>query len=365
MSEKKFAIVFFCVIEGFFLLNVLFWHVAVRPTFYDKDGHGDLARLGSYRCSYSMTKIPHYAKTHINFTDYLRMEDKPKIDIVTIGDSYSNGAAGSWYQDYLADRYGKSVLHINIAGYEPAELLIMIEQSGWMQEMAPKVVILESVERKMQDRYGRRDIKAPEISKEKIIQKYVPKNIGTHQQENQQNLSKQNQLQSVMLEANKRYIHNKLKYANNSKQVSDDVNVETLECPLFTNQNQENILLFYHDEFWYKEETPDYVTINQVINDLSDRCKRHNIKLVFMTCVDKFDLYYPYIKDKNDSAENPFFEEFEKYPKQYIFINTKKILRTMLDEGEQDVYWMDDTHWSWKGQQRVVDYLMNELSAVL
>ena len=46
----------------------------------------------------------------------------------------------------------------------------------------------------------------------------------------------------------------------------------------------------------------------------------------------------------------------------YVFINTKQILREMLAEDEMDVYWQDDTHWSWKAQQRVVDYMMEKLN---
>ena len=81
-----------------------------------------------------------------------------------------------------------------------------------------------------------------------------------------------------------------------------------------------------------------------------------------MICADKYDLYYPYLSAKNEYTENPFFEEFEKCPKSYMFVNTKKILQSLLEAGEKDVYWMDDTHWSWKGQQRVVDALMKDLA---
>ena len=99
------------------------------------------------------------------------------------------------------------------------------------------------------------------------------------------------------------------------------------------------------------------------MNALADICARHNIRFVFMPCVDKFDLYYPYLENKDEYAENLFFEEFEQYPARYILINTKETLRKKLEEDEKDIYWVDDTHWSWKGQQFVGDALMEKLNA--
>jgi len=37
----------------------------------------------------------------------------------------------------------------------------------------------------------------------------------------------------------------------------------------------------------------------------------------------------------------------------YKFIDTKKILTRMIDNNITDVYYSDDTHWSWKASQEI------------
>lgn len=356
MNEKKFAIVFFCFAEIFFLCNIVFWHMVVKPTFVDYDGHGDLTRLAGYDGGHPMTRLPRYARRHIRLSDYLQMENKPPIDIITIGDSFFNGTAGTWYQDYLAEKYGKNVIHIHPAGCELAELLMLIEKEGLLQEIAPKAVVLGSVERRIQNRFGGRTLKVPTISKEVVIKNNMNVREGTGASGVGAGF-----IPDVMWKANKKYLNNKVKYWKDPKRLSEDVQKEMLVTPFFTNPGQENTLLLFHDDFWYRDGEADYEKINGVMNSLAGLCAKHNIRFVFMPCVDKFDLYYPYLQDRDSYKENLFFETFETYPKQYICINTKRILREMLEEGERDVYWMDDTHWSWKAQQRVADALMKEL----
>ena len=359
MNEKKFTIVFLCIAEFFFLLNILFWHMIVKPTFVDYDGHGDLTRLAGYYCGYPTTRLPQYARKHIPFADYLQMENKPPIDILTIGDSFSNGNAGSWYQDYLADRYEKNVTHIHASVCELAELLMLIEQNGMLQEISPKVVVLETVVRRIQDRFGSRALRVPTISKNTFIQTNIRIQEGTG---GASGVGK-GVFPDVMWKANQKYVSNKIKYMKDTKRLAGDVYRETLTKPCFTNPGQENTLLFFYDDFWYRNGKADYEKINREMNALADICARHNIRFVFMPCVDKFDLYYPYLENKDEYAENLFFEEFEQYPARYILINTKETLRKKLEEDEKDIYWVDDTHWSWKGQQFVGDALMEKLNA--
>ena len=242
-------------------------------------------------------------------------------------------------------------------GYDAAAILKTMEKNGLLKEISPKVVILETVERSVQGRFGKREIKDYKMSKETFI-KFNLLRDG----ENKQNSEHFDWFPNIMVEANIKYIFNKIKYRHHKNQLSGEVNQEILVTSCFTNPNQEKLLLFYHDDLWYQNTKINYTKINQAVNDLSDCCSQHGIQLVFMVCADKFDLYYPYLKDKENYAPNPFFEEFETYPKRYIFINTKKMLQSLLAKGERDVYWMDDTHWSWKGQQRTVDVLIEELA---
>ena len=40
-----------------------------------------------------------------------------------------------------------------------------------------------------------------------------------------------------------------------------------------------------------------------------------------------------------------FFHYFEKFPKKYIYINSKQILKSEFKD-KKDMYFFDDTHWT-------------------
>ncbi|MBK5276386.1 MAG: hypothetical protein JJE30_15255 [Desulfuromonadales bacterium] len=94
--------------------------------------------------------------------------------------------------------------------------------------------------------------------------------------------------------------------------------------------------------------------INANINQVAELLAKRGIRLYFMPCVDKYDLYSPFIVN-NKKPRNEFFETFRQLPKRYTFVDTKQILAAQLKEGVQDVFYPDDTHWSWKASQRVFE----------
>ena len=352
MNSKKFTVVFIFIVGGFFFLNLAFWHIFVKPTFITRDGHGDLSRLGMYVSNESQTAPIQYPGKCILFSEYVALEKKPHIDIVTIGDSFSNSGQ---YQAYLTSQYGKTILHV-YSQDDCVTTLRTMEENGYLAEISPNTVILESVERYMQSRFGKSDIHSTGVSKEHFAKKQIKK------ENKSQSNAEENWAPGLMMSANLKFIKNKTRYFSKDNRLSDEVYIEKLSTPLFTNPTHEEILLFYYEDLRYMNESTNYKQINKTLNDLADDLSLQGINLVFMTCVDKFDLYYPYIQDKNPYPENHFFEEFDTYPKRYIFINTKRILEEMLATGEKDIYWFDDTHWSWKAQQRVVDDIMKKLN---
>ncbi|MBE0599115.1 MAG: hypothetical protein IH614_17860, partial [Desulfuromonadales bacterium] len=63
-------------------------------------------------------------------------------------------------------------------------------------------------------------------------------------------------------------------------------------------------------------------------------------------------LYAPYIVD-NPFPPSRFFELLRPLAKNYRFIDTETILREELTKGTKDLYWLDDTHWSWKASEAI------------
>ena len=78
--------------------------------------------------------------------------------------------------------------------------------------------------------------------------------------------------------------------------------------------------------------------------------------------VDKYDLYYPYIEDKENWQEKNLFAQFMKLPRNYVWIDTKTLLRRALEEEQtRDLYWADDDHYSWKAQQIIGDEIARQI----
>ena len=71
-----------------------------------------------------------------------------------------------------------------------------------------------------------------------------------------------------------------------------------------------------------------------------------------MPSVDKYNLYSKYIQN-NQYQQSRFFEILRPLKKEYNFIDTKMILTRMLDNNITDVYYSDDTHWSYKASKEI------------
>ncbi len=113
-------------------------------------------------------------------------------------------------------------------------------------------------------------------------------------------------------------------------------------------------LLFLRDDVKRGTHTniETIMLMNRNLNTLAEKLATRGIKLFFMPCVDKYTLYSGYLKD-NPYPKSIFFEELRKLPKCYRLIDTKAILAEELEKGEKDIYYADDTHWSWKASEKI------------
>lgn len=93
---------------------------------------------------------------------------------------------------------------------------------------------------------------------------------------------------------------------------------------------------------------------NDSLNTLAERLAGKGIRLCFMPTVDKYTLYSDYLVRK-PFPQSTFFEDLRKLPKHYTLIDTKAILAAEVAKGEKDVFYADDTHWSWKASRLIFD----------
>ena len=102
----------------------------------------------------------------------------------------------------------------------------------------------------------------------------------------------------------------------------------------------------------YNEETIYHINSN--LNQLAKLLKTLNIKLYFMPASDKYNTYHPYIIATPYGKSN-LFSLFATLPKIYYFVNTEKILQDQLRQQTIDLYYSDDTHWSFKANKAIAN----------
>ena len=347
MTSKKYILCVASVLYAFMIINLILWHGVVGHVFM----LGEFSRIGSTVFPEPLTEYIHYSQHHAEFANYAASGLKESFDVLTIGDSFTNGKDGGSYPDCLVNNYGLKVLNVRLTNYDPVQTLYILNESGWLDEISPSVVILESVERSAQKRLGG-----------KIV---IPLKMGADDVKHllriplsDENLS-YGLMPAVMIQANMKYLTNKLHHLRNPEELSPEACITKLERNFFTNTGYENTLLFLAEDLEYLTEPLNAEIMNQNLNNAANLLKAKGIKLLFFAGVDKYDLYYPYIIDKKGRPENPFFHKIrELQGKDYVFVDSMKLLREALERGEQDVYWLNDTHWSHKGIKLVCDELV-------
>lgn len=81
-----------------------------------------------------------------------------------------------------------------------------------------------------------------------------------------------------------------------------------------------------------------------------------------MPSPDKYDMYYDYIIDKNKYPRPLFFDFLETENKNYLYLDSKKILQKDF-AGRKDIYFYDDTHSSPWATQIIAEELTKILSS--
>ena len=356
MTSKKYTLVLTGLLFAFFYTSFICWHCAIKKLYTHDSGHGGFDNMGSFFYTPPTTPQAKYSKHHTEFQDYVKSNSPKNFDVLTIGDSFSTIAGGCFYQDYLADKYGLEVLNVPQGKFNALEMLYALDYSGWLDEFKPRFAILESVERSCNARFGLKDINLS-INLKKFREKISNMAVNKDKQSEFKKT-----FSSIIVKANLKFVFDKIFMLFHDDRLSTEAYFTKLNQPLFTNPGQEDLLLFYWKDLDYLKMPFDTQQINTNFNKAAQYFSDKGIKILFMPCVDKFNLYYPYIEHKKYSPENKFFDEIETLDKNYTLINTKNILRKLLAQGEKDVYWLDDTHWSWKAQQAVGDEIAKILS---
>lgn len=345
----------FCIVFGIFFLlflagNAWVWFGYTRPLLTRQGGQlvGDLARMGyQATCIHPRSKVFDLPRRHLKAGDW----KGEKVDMVTLGDSFSNGGAfgrNPFYQDFIAS--GDDLTVLNLPPLPDTANLIetvtVLLNSGYLRELGVRHVLLEMVERTCNSRLALPvdfDRTRPLADVRKF---YAGRPIGVG---GKSDLPKVGFLNT----GNFKFLFYNFGYLISDNSLGSQVYRVRLDRPLFSGSNGDVLLFLDKDiEVRRYNDSAQTMALNDNVNQLARRLAAEGITLTFMPVVNKYTLYREYIP-ANPYPESQFFQTLRGLPREYRLIDTAAILGERLAAGEQDIFYIDDSHWTWKASQAI------------
>jgi hypothetical protein len=350
-NYKKYTFLFIIIFLLIIVFHAITWHTISKKVLLvdDQIYNGDLGRTSFKvdsifpRESFKVKKARTLNKKHFVFKDRKSKE----VDVITIGDSFANAATqgkNPYFQDYIATYNNFKVLNILPHFGNFIETVAMLDNSGLLDELKPKAIVIESVERFSVSRFSNNVDLSKNIEKKRL--KKILKNTRNYYQTKDPYISFINSQNFRAANFNIQRIFNpygEYKFAILAPMKKD----------FFTTKDS-NTLLFHKEdvEHMHLVTKENVRKLNENFNKLARKVRRKGIRLYFMPAVDKYNLYEPYIKN-NIYPKSNFFEYLRDLPKDYVLIDTKDILEKELKKGVKDLYYADDTHWSYKASEAI------------
>ena len=343
ISAKQF-VVFFSLSIGLFIgYHLIIWFGFTSKIFDMSPKYvGDLGRM-----SYQIDSLaPRFPSSDLPFQHLEQFSpNHHTAELVTIGDSFSNGMASgknAYYQDYLATHLGINVLNIqNIdEKYSYIDTIRYLHHTGWFKRHQTKAVLIQCVVRESLNHVLSKNLPLlppKDLNSVLFNKKFTTEFPNPH----------------WINTGNYKFLYYTIAYKYN-EHAKKEVYRFTLTHDMFTSKAA-NQLLVYRDDInnltQFNEK--NIRLLNDQLNTLSNELAQVGITLLFMPSVDKYDLYYNYIVNRNDYPENTFFTLLRQQSKRYLLIDTKAILSPLLASKIPDIYYSDDTHWSFKASDAI------------
>lgn len=320
---------------------IYFWNI----TMYDVNGN-DLIRLGYIPDFYKETKQKLYQKNEQKcfFDNFYTDKIKNAYDVLILGDSFSEE------NHSFSNKIAKNKNVLLLDGREihnPYQRLIYLINSDFFKNTRIKTVILESVERSAVERTTLLNLKAKFKFETKIIK-----------QKNNISVPKHNFFSNQSI----KFSFNSFKYfISTESYFNESVYMFKINSNLFTHYKGNSLLVVNEDitNLKYNNNIELVRKTNKYINVMQSKLSVYNIKLILLICPDKYDIYYKYIENKKRYIKPTFFDYLIPLQKEYILVNSKKIIEKELQYDKKDLYYYDDTHWSPITVKIISDSLLN------
>jgi hypothetical protein len=341
LKEKKYLYIFILLIVLFVGFHAITWNLFTKELFIYKDNMrvGDLGRMSYLTQSLTVRKNEqNLSSKHIDYS-----KDIESIDVLTIGDSFSNaGGQGlnGYYQDYISTQQNLKVMNIQSSDKGFIETVLILDSVGILDKLKPKSIILQSIERSAVSRYskkidweiGLKKYSLLFLNKKHRIRNPIPLFIN--------NLNYNALLYSIL-------------YNYDDNAFFSQIYISDMSKAMFSCQDKNKLLFYFKDLINIPLSNNKSISLlNDNLNKLQKILDKKGIQLYFMPSVDKYNLYSKYIRN-NNYPKSTFFERLRPLKKDYKFIDTKIILENMLENNITDVYYSDDSHWSYKASKEI------------
>jgi len=324
-----------------------FFLISLNYLRYEISG-GDLNRLG---------KISIEKEYRINLNRYknslfynLNDSCEKKIDILIIGDSFSQREQ-TGFLDSLADKSKYKIGKIqNLPNKNQLQTIIEYANGDFFDSIKIKYVLVQRVERYF-DKNIATDTNAIFSFKQYINSSKIKK---VKEYQVQSFIEFKNLISDII-----KFFKYTILYLFDDNAFSSPVYKFELTRKLFSTQANQ-LLVFHHDIENITTNNFNLKKVNSHLNLLAQKLKAKNITLIVLPATDKYDIYSKYIMN-NKHPENLFFDFFGKLEKNYLYIDSKKILSAEIQKGVLDIYFADDTHWSPIGSKIIANEVIKTI----
>ncbi len=315
------------MIKFYALMAIILGVIGYYAWFVQPELYGDMGRIGQipFGLEYEQRIKAPYESMDLR-VHTIHQSEPINDSVITIGDSFSQcGKYG--YSQFVAKALDCHITNISMEDdCKPEQLFVQLVNRG---RIRPKsIVIVESVERSMINRLCNLN-----FDDNTLIEKKEVANDALAQ--------KSNLLDGVMV------------WLRTSIGLKQTIHTFNTNRDLFTHKCRQNKLYIY-DSKW--DGTGDLRYAKSKMTGVDAGCENlqllyqfaveHDIRLVYLVAADKYDVYEPFIVAKHE--KNPTLDSL---PNEEWIVNSKVILQDKAYEGEQDLYFINDTHWSPIGSQ--------------
>lgn len=324
----------------------------ITSVFYKKT-KGDLARLA--KVDFEQINDPAIVDAQNQPILYqllsgYQQKKSSKKTVLVLGDSFA--ALGNVsFQNYLAQDSNLIVVYCDLENVvaNPIALLSKLLNGDFFEKMHFDFVVLESVERNIVQR-GNLNLSEDTLSFKDLYQQFAKEKSSAHLTK-KTSTEKRNQLKMYISDVVNYPIYKALYLFNNHAFLSPVYAFSSSE-ELFSNSEK----IFVYEDDVKNAPVASHVKgvkkLNGTLHALHEKLQKNGTKLFVLPAPDKYDVYYPYIKNNTALVKPRFFEEMENLPKRYLYINSKKLLQTQLPTTA-NLYLANDSHWSPKAAQLV------------